>query len=63
MQKITENAKNSKKTWEILKEITMGSKCNTNSIDKLMVGNSLTNDPKTIANELNKFFTRRGNKI
>jgi hypothetical protein len=61
-QKLTENAKNPKKMWEILNEITGGKKGGS-KIDKLLINDNDVSDPNLIAEEFNKFFTSIGKKI
>jgi Reverse transcriptase (RNA-dependent DNA polymerase) len=60
--KLTENAKNPKKMWEILNEITKGKKGEC-KIEKIKVNDAELTDPKQIAEEFNKFFTSVGTKI
>jgi hypothetical protein len=60
-QKLTENAKNPKKMWEILNEITGGNKGGS-KIDKLSINDNDVSDPILIAEEFNKFFTSIGKK-
>jgi hypothetical protein len=61
-QKIQQNKKNPKKTWDTLKEATYGSLFHQ-SIDKITVNDMPVNDPMQIANEFNKFFTSIGSQI
>ena len=56
------NAKNPKKTWDILKELTTGKK-NPSPIEKIKSNGSLLTDPSLIANEFNSFFTKVGRSI
>jgi hypothetical protein len=59
---LNENVKNPKKTWEILKEATVGTKFNP-KIEKITVGGKQISDPPVIAEEFNKFFTSIGTSI
>ncbi len=59
---LNENVKNPKKTWEILKEATVGAKSNS-KIEKITVDGKQISDPSCIADEFNKFFTSIGNSI
>jgi hypothetical protein len=56
------NVKNPKKTWDLLKEATVGSKQNK-KIDSLTVNGNLVLDQQLIAEEFNSFFTSIGNTI
>lgn len=59
---IKANAKNSKKTWDILNSVlTRGKK--TETIEKINATNGVTTEPKLIANTFNNFFTRVGKEI
>jgi hypothetical protein len=58
-ESIQNNAKNPKKTWDILKEVTSG-QSKQEQIDKIMVNDELVTDPDQIANEFNKFFSNVG---
>jgi hypothetical protein len=51
-----------KKTWEILKEATVGTKSNP-KIVKIVVEGKQISDPSCIAEEFNKFFTSVGSSI
>jgi hypothetical protein len=59
---LNSNVKNPKKTWEILKEVTIGKKQNK-KIEKLSVGGEQISDPQLIAEEFNSFFTDIGKTI
>jgi hypothetical protein len=61
-QKLTEHAKNPKKTWETLNEIT-GKAWGSDSVEKIKVNDVLISDPLEIASEFNKFFTGVGSRI
>ena len=56
------NVKNPKKTWDLLKEATVGSK-QSKKIDSLTVNGNLVMDQQLIAEEFNSFFTSIGNTI
>jgi exonuclease III len=60
--KLNEHAKNPKKTWETLNEIT-GKGGGSDSVDKLSVNGVLITNPAEIATEFNKFFTGVGSRI
>jgi Reverse transcriptase (RNA-dependent DNA polymerase) len=61
--KLNENAKNPKKMWETLNEITGGKKGEA-KVEKLVInGNTEVTDQKLMAEEFNKFFTSIGTKI
>jgi len=59
---LNENVKNPKKTWEILKEATVGSKPNK-KIERLTVNGNTISDHLLIAEEFNTFFTKIGTSI
>jgi hypothetical protein len=59
---LNENAKNPKKTWEILKEAAVGTKHNP-KIKKITVGGKQISEPPIIADEFNKVFTSIGTSI
>ena len=59
---LNSNVKNPKKTWEILKEVTIGKKQNK-KIEKLSVGGEQITDPQLIAEEFNSFFIDIGKTI
>lgn len=61
-ESLNANVKNPKKTWEILKEATFGSK-STTKIDKISSNGNVISDPVTIAEEFNSFFTSVGTSI
>jgi len=56
------NVKNPKKTWDLLKEATVGKKT-TNKIEKISVNGNLISEPQVIAEEFNSFFTSIGSTI
>ena len=62
MNNIVKNAKNPKKTWDILRELTTG-KTEKNQIDKIKVNDKIITEPTCMANEFNNFFTRVGRNI
>ena len=55
--------KNSKKTWDLIREVTFGHEVKKSSIEKITVNNTEINDPQQIADEFNNFFTEIGSKI
>ena len=55
-------AKNPKKTWDILRELTTGKK-EQPPIEKVKSNGLILTDPPKIANEFNTFFTRVGRNI
>ena len=59
---IERNAKNPKKTWDILRELTTGKK-EQPPIEKIKSNGLILTDPPKIANEFNTFFTRVGRNI
>ena len=59
---IERNAKNPKKTWNILRELTTGKKA-TVPIDKIKIDGKIITDPTSIAENFNNFFTRVGRDI
>ena len=61
-QQLKQNAKNPKKLWETLKEVTTGTKSNT-KIEKIVVNNATICETQTMANEFNKFFANAGKNI
>ena len=62
LNNIERNAKNPKKTWDILRELTTGKK-DQPPIDKIKVNGKLVTDPTQMSNEFNNFFTRVGRDI
>ena len=62
LNSIERNAKNPKKTLDILKELTTG-KNKSSPIDKIKSNNILLTEPSLIANEFISFFTRVGRSI
>ena len=59
---IERNAKNPKKTWDILRELTTGKKAKV-PIDKIKIDGKIITDPTSIAENFNNFFTRVGRDI
>jgi hypothetical protein len=57
--KFKQYAKNPKKTWELLNELTNGSKKSVD-ISNLVINGNTINKPESIANEFNKFFCNCG---
>ena len=62
LSSIERNAKNPKKTWDILRELTTGKKDQT-PIEKIKTNGTILTDPSKITNEFNTFFTRVGRNI
>ena len=60
--KINANAKNPKKTWDILREITTG-KPEQNLIEKIVVNGETIYEHNKMAEEFNNFFTMAGKKV
>ena len=60
--KLSENSRNPKKTWDILRELT-NSKNSKTMTDKIVVNNATITDETEMANEFNKFFTQAGKNI
>jgi hypothetical protein len=60
--KLTENAKNPKKTWDTLNEI-LGKSKQKETVSKICVDGVSESDPIKIANHFNSFFTSIGKKI
>ncbi len=60
--KLEENAKHSKKTWDTINEVQGKSKKSEN-VDKININGTLESDPLKIAQEFNLFFTRVGKQI
>ena len=55
--------KNSKKTWDLIREVTFGHESKKSNVEKITVNNAEINDPRQMANEFNNFFTEIGSKI
>ena len=55
-QKLRDNVKNPKKTWNLLKEATVGTK-HCPKIEKIVVDGKQITDAPSISDEFNKFFT------
>ena len=53
---IEKNAKNQKKTWDILRELITG-KTDQVQLDKINVNGKTISEPLVMANEFNSFFT------
>ena len=62
LSNIEQNAKNPKKTWDILRELTTGKKDQI-PIEKIKVDGKVITEPTLMANEFNSFFTRVGRSI
>ena len=62
VNELKKNSRNPKKTWDTLKELTVGRTAQT-SIDKIKVDNTTITDPLQMADEFNKFFAEAGKKI
>jgi hypothetical protein len=60
--KLEENAKNSKKTWDTINEV-QGKPKKSENVDKININGTLETDPLKIAQEFNLFFTRVGKQI
>jgi hypothetical protein len=61
-RKFVEHAKNPKKTWQLLNELTLGNS-KTAQVSKLNVNGNILDQPKDIANEFNNFFSTAGQNI
>ena len=61
-KKLNENAKNPKKLWETLNELTTGNN-KPSSVDKILANGKVISDKMGMAEEFNKFFTEAGTKI
>ena len=62
-KRLKDNAKNPKKTWDTLKELTTGTH-NDHKINAITNKDGMTlTDPKLMAEEFNNFFTSAGKKI
>jgi hypothetical protein len=62
MEQISNNSKNPKKLWSVLKEASTG-KTEHASIDKIVIDNVLTTDKREISNGFNNFFSTVGVNI
>jgi hypothetical protein len=60
--KFKQYAKNPKKTWDLLYELTNGNKKKVEISNLLVDGNNI-NQPETIANVFNKFFATAGKNV
>jgi hypothetical protein len=60
--KITENAKNPKKTWQTLNEI-LGKTNSSDTVSQININGVISNEPESIANHFNDFFTGVGEEI
>jgi hypothetical protein len=54
-ENLNANVKNPKKTWELLRQATIGTKQNKN-IDKIVANGEQISDPPQIADVFNEFF-------
>jgi hypothetical protein len=61
-ENLNANVKNPKKSWELLKEVTIGTKQNK-KIQKISVNGEQISDSLLIAEEFNSFFTNIGKTI
>jgi hypothetical protein len=61
--KFTQYAKNPKKTWETLNELTSSSKNKSTKIPSLITPNETITEPTAIAEEFNSFFSQAGQQI
>ena len=59
---LSKNKKNPKKIWQIIKEVSTGSK-SVDKIEKITVNNVTTDDPAKISEHFNKFFSEVGKQI
>ena len=59
---LSKNKKNPKKIWQIIKEVSTGSK-SVEKIEKITVNNVTTDDPAKISEHFNKFFSEVGKQI
>ena len=57
---LKKNEGNSKRTWQILKEVIGKGTCRTSQITRIKIQNRQTTDHQEIANHLNSFFTTIG---
>jgi hypothetical protein len=60
--KLQENLKNPRKTWETLNE-ALGKEKKSSTIDKLNIDGIVSSEPVLIANHFNSFFTKIGSDI
>ena len=60
--KLEENAKNPKKTWETLNE-ALGKDKKNQTVEKININGTLSNNQGDIANHFNSFFTQIGKNI
>ncbi len=60
--KITENAKNPKKTWQTLNEI-LGKEIKSATVSQININGTVSSDSHMIANHFNQFFTHVGQEI
>jgi hypothetical protein len=60
--KITENAKNPKKTWQTLNEI-LGKELKSATVSQININGTVSSDSHMIANHFNQFFTHVGQEI
>jgi hypothetical protein len=60
--KITENAKNPKKTWQSLNEI-LGKETKSATVSQININGTVSSDNHMIANHFNQFFTNVGQEI
>ncbi len=61
-QNLQNSKRNPQKTWELLKEATNLTKCNS-KIEKIKSNNMVTDDPTEMANAFNEFFSSIGTDI
>jgi hypothetical protein len=61
-QKLRENVKNPKKTWETLNE-ALGKEKTCSSVNKINIDGNTSTDKTSIANHFNQFFTKIGSDI
>jgi hypothetical protein len=62
LEKLNENSKDPRKTWEILKNLT-GSHRIVEKVTELKIDNVVLSDPNIIAEEFNSFFSGAGKRV
>jgi len=59
----SKHVKNPKKTWDLLKEAANLSNNNKSGVEKLVIDNTVYNEPNVIADKFNEFFAKIGPEI
>ena len=62
-EKLIENKKKPKELWKFINAIIPSKRSTNESIPKIKIENSITENPKEISEHFNSFFTKIGHSI